>query len=180
MHPIHERARPGALLPSLVFECANGPPVDVGGPRERWTLFVVYRGRHCGRCKRYLNRLEAMRGDWEAAGFDIVTVSADTREKARSDVGEFGWSFPVCHDLDESAMRALSLHVSEPLGPDETDRNFAEPGTFCVRPDGRIHIMSVSNGPSARTDLTELLDGMKFTIEHAKPVRGTVGVGQTA
>lgn len=175
MHPIHERARPGAPLPNLVFECANGPPVDVGGPRGRWTLLVVYRGRHCGRCKRYLNALEAMRGEWEGAGFDIVAVSADTRAKARADVDEFGWTFPVCFGLDAHAMTALSLHVSEPLGPEEADRNFAEPATFCVRPDGRIQIMSVSNGPAARTDLAELLDGMKYTIEHDKPVRGTAG-----
>ena len=175
-HPIHERARPGAMLPRLVFERVDGAPVDVGGPRERWTLLIAYRGRHCGRCKRYLNALQEMLGDWEAAGFDVVAVSADTADEARADVREFGWTFPVCHGLDERAMRALSLHVSEPLSPDETDR-FAEPGTFCVRPDGRIQIMSISNGPAARTDLAELLDGMVFTIEHDKPPRGTVAGG---
>ena len=174
-HPVHERARPGAMLPRLVLERVGGPAVDVGGERERWTLLVIYRGRHCGRCKRHLDGLEAMRGDWEAAGFDVVAVSADTREKARADVEEFGWTFPVCHGLDAHAMRALSLHVSEPLGADETDRPFAEPGTFCVRPDGRIQIMSVSNGPAARTDLAELLDGMEHAIEHDKPPRGTAG-----
>ena len=172
-HPVHERARPGGPLPRLVLERVGGGTVDVGGPRERWTLLIVYRGRHCGRCKRHLNRLEAMKSDWEAAGFDVVAVSADTAEKARADVEEFGWSFPVGHGLDAHAMRALSLHVSEPPGSIEIDMIWIEPGTFCVRPDGSIQIMSISNGPAARTDLDELLDGMVFTIEHGKPARGT-------
>ena len=174
-HPVHERARPGGPLPRLVFERVGGDPVDVGGPRERWTLLVVYRGRHCGRCKRYLNGLEAMKTDWEGAGFDVVAVSADSAEKARADVEEHGWSFAVCHGLDERAMRALSLFASDPLDAGETDRRFAEPGVFCVRPDGSIQILSISNGPAARTDLAELLDGMRFTIEHDKPARGTAG-----
>ena len=60
------------------------------------------------------------------------------------------------------------------LTPDETDRRFAEPGVFCIRPDSTVQIAAISNGPSARPDLEELLDGMKFTIEHDKPARGMV------
>lgn len=172
---MHERARPGAPFPRLVFERVGGGAVDLGGARERWTLLVVYRGRHCGRCKRHLNGLEAMKVDWESAGFDVVAVSADSAERARADVEEFDWSFAVCHGLDEHAMRALSLHVSEPLEGEDVGGRFAEPGTFCVAPDGTIRIMSISNGPAARTDLAELLDGMRFAIEHGKPARGTAG-----
>lgn len=55
----------------------------MGGVKDRWTLLVVYRGKHCGRCKPYLNKLQGMKAAWEDAGFDIVTVSADPIEKAR-------------------------------------------------------------------------------------------------
>jgi len=112
--------------------------------------------------------------EWHDAGFDIVTVSADPEEKAKSDVEEFGWTFDVGYDLSEAQMQALNLCISDPLTPDETDRRFAEPGIFCIRPDGTIQIAAISNGPSARPDLTELLDGMIFTIEHDKPARGQV------
>ncbi len=74
-------------------------------------------------------------------------------------------------------MVQLGLYVSEPLTPDETDRRFAEPAVFCLRPDGTVQIAAISNGPSARPDLAALLDGMKFTIEHDKPARGMVRVG---
>jgi len=36
------------------------------------------------------------------AGFDVIAVSADSREKAQVDVAEFGWTFPAARpDLAE-------------------------------------------------------------------------------
>lgn len=163
----------GTAIPQMTFPTVHGEAVTVGGARDRWTLFVVYRGKHCGRCKPYLNKIEAMKADWQAAGFDIVAVSADPLEKARADVDEYGWSFPVGYDLTESQMRELGLYISAPLSPDETDRNFAEPGVYCIRPDGTALLIAVSNGPSARPDLDQLLDGMIFTIKNERPPRGT-------
>ena len=71
-------------------------------------------------------------------------------------------------------MAELGLFVTEPLSPTETDRRFAEPGTFVIRPDGSILLISISNGPSARPELSELLDGMIFTKQNDRPPRGTV------
>lgn len=163
----------GGPLPAMSFSKLGGGSLDVGGMRYGWSLFVVYRGKHCGRCKKYLNGLEAMKSDWEAAGFDIAVVSADPEEKAAADKAEYGWSFDIGYGLSEAQMRELGLYVSDPLSRDETDRRFAEPGIFCVRPDGSIQIAAISNGPAARPDLAELLDGMIFTINNDKPARGT-------
>lgn len=146
--------------------------MSIGSPRDRHTLFVVYRGKHCGRCKRYLTALDDMAAEWEDAGFDLVVVSADPEAKAQADHAEFGWGFDLGYDLSEAQMRALGVYVSDPLSPDETDRRFAEPAVFCVRPDGVIQIVCLSNGPAARPDLAELLDGMKFNIAHERPARG--------
>ncbi len=140
----------------------------------RWQLVVVYRGKHCGRCKKYLNGLEKMQSAWHDAGFDIAVVSADSRAKAQADVAEFSWTFPIYSELSEDSMQALGVYISDPLTPDEADGRFAEPAVFCLRPDGTVQIAAISNGPSARPDLAELLDGMEFTIEHGKPARGTV------
>lgn len=163
----------GGPLPAMSFSKLGGGSIDVGGLRDGWSLFVVYRGKHCGRCKKYLSGLEAMKSDWEAGGFEIAVVSADPEEKAAADKAEYGWSFDIGYDLSEVQMRELGLYVSDPLTPDETDRRFAEPGIFCIRPDGTIQIAAVSNGPAARPDLAELLDGMIFTINNDKPARGT-------
>ena len=163
----------GGQMPQMSFAKFGGGELSVGGPRERYTLFVVYRGKHCGRCKKYLAILDEMRGDWEAAGFDVVVVSAYPLEMLQADVYEFGWTFDVGHDLSEAQMRELGVYISDPLSPDETDRRFAEPAIFCVRPDGVIQIVCLSNGPAARPELAELLDGMKFNIAHNRPARGT-------
>lgn len=163
----------GGQMPEMSFPRLGGGEISVGGVRERHTLLIVYRGKHCGRCKKYLSAFEDMQGDWDAAGFDIAVVSADRLEKVEADVAEFGWTFPLGFDLSEAQMRALGLYVSDPLSPDETDRRFAEPGVFCVRPDGAIQVVCISNGPAARPDLAELLDGMKFNIAQNRPARGT-------
>jgi len=164
----------GGTFPSFDITLTNGDIHSVGAANGQWRLVIVYRGKHCGRCKKYLNQLEKMQSEWHDAGFDIVAVSADPLEKAQQDIAEFGWTFPVGYGLEESTMRSLGGYVSDPLTPDETDRRFAEPAVFCLRPDASVQISAISNGPSARPDLVELLDGMAFPIKHDKPPRGTV------
>jgi len=164
----------GSILEHTSFPKLGGGELSIGGARENWTLLVVYRGKHCPRCKKYLNILNDMSNQWVEAGFDIAVVSADPEEKARADQDEFGWVFDLGYGLQEEQMAALGLYVTEPLSPSETDRRFAEPGTFVVRPDGRVLLISISNGPSARPELTELLDGMIFTKDNDRPPRGTV------
>lgn len=168
------KPKAGQKLPEFTVNTPTGDTLNLGGNTDGWQLLIVYRGKHCGRCKPYLNQVEAMQPRWNAAGFNVVAISADTAAKAAADIAEYGWSFPVGCDLDEPTMHALGLYVSDPLTPDETDRRFAEPAVFCLRADGTVQIAAISNGPSARPDLEALLDGMVFTIENEKPARGTV------
>ncbi|NNJ66626.1 MAG: redoxin domain-containing protein, partial [Boseongicola sp.] len=150
----------------------TGETITIGAPKDRWTLLIVYRGRHCPKCKAYLNKLQAMLPAWTAV-MDLVVVSADTREKAEADATEFGWSFPLAYGLTEAQMRELGLYVSDPLSEAETDTRFAEPGTFAIRPDGTLMLVDISNGPAARPDLDVLLSGMQFNIDNDRPTRGT-------
>ncbi|WP_298818985.1 redoxin domain-containing protein [uncultured Roseibium sp.] len=146
--------------------------ITVGQPKDRWTMLFVYRGKHCPRCKRFLNKLNAALDNWTNV-LDVVVVSADSEDKARADQQEFGWNFELCYGMSEAQMRSLGLYVSAPLSEAETDKLFAEPGSFGIRPDGTLMLVDISNGPAARPDLEELLDGMKFNIENNRPVRGT-------
>lgn len=165
---------PGSTLAPMRFARVGGGEITVGGPREAWTLLVVYRGKHCPRCKSYLGKLDQMRGDWQAAGFEIAVVSADPEHKAEADRAEFGWGFDLGYGLSRDQMEALGLYVSQPLSDAETDQPFAEPGVFVIRPDGSLLLIALSNGPSARPDLAELLDGMIFTKKNDRPPRGTL------
>jgi peroxiredoxin len=164
----------GQPIPEVTFNLVHDGSMSIGKPVDHWTLLVVYRGKHCPRCKKYLNTLQSMQADFLQAGIEVIAVSADTQERASADVSEFGWTFPVGYGLTETDMRLLGLYITEPLSPDEAPARFAEPGVFCLRPDAEIQIVSISNGPAARPDLTELLDGLKFNITNNRPTRGTV------
>ena len=164
----------GEILPQFSAKSVEtGKQIEIGGGSGKWELIIVYRGKHCGRCKKYLNILQNIQASWYEAGFEIKTVSADSREKAQQDIAEFGWTFPIACEMQVDDMRKLGLYISEPLSPDEADGIFAEPAVFVVRPDGSIQIVAISNGPSARPDLAELLDGSIFNIENDRPARGT-------
>ncbi len=171
---VNKKPDAGKSLPAFEAKRLDGSALHFSGTTDGWFLLIVYRGKHCGRCKKYLNILQGMQSQWRESGFGILAVSADSLEKANSDVTEFGWTFDVACELAESDMERLGLYISDPLTPDETDRRFAEPAVFCIRPDNTVQIAAISNGPSARPDLAELLDGMQFTIAHDKPARGMV------
>ena len=156
----------------LSFPNVSGGTTEIGQTKDRWTMVFVYRGKHCPRCKRFLNKLQAVLSDWTAV-MDVVVVSSDTKEKALADQKEFGWTFDLAYGMTEPQMRSLGLFVTEPLSEAETTGLFAEPGAFGIRPDGTLMLVDISNGPAARPDLEELLDGMKFNIENNRPARGT-------
>lgn len=166
------KPRVGAQVDQLSFPAVGGGLTSIGQPKDRWTMLFVYRGRHCPRCKRFLNKLNEALSHWVDL-MDVVVVSADPREKALADKEEFGWEFNLCYGLTESQMRSLGLYLSEPLSEAETSQLFSEPGAFAIRPDGTLMLVDISNGPAARPDLEELWDGMKFNIENNRPVRGT-------
>lgn len=167
-------ARPavGTLFPEMTFPKVGGGQLSVAGQRDRWSMLIVYRGRHCPKCKAYLGKLSNMIGAWDKM-LDVVVVSADPLEKAMADVAEFGWAFDLGYGLTEDQMSQLGLYVSDPLSEAETDARFAEPGTFAFKPSGELMLVDISNGPAARPDLDMLLGGMQFNIENDRPVRGT-------
>lgn len=164
----------GVVFPATTVSLTTGGTIELGRPGEHWTLIVIYRGKHCGRCKKYLNTLQSMQADWKHAGFDIVTLSADSLARAQDDIEQFGWDFPVGYNLSETDMRRLGLYISDPLDDNEAQGRFAEPAIFVLRPDATIQIVAISNGPAARPALDELLDGMIFTKNNNKPPRGMV------
>ncbi len=166
------RPQPGRALPNIRLPLASGGEFVLGEKRAGWLLAIVYRGRHCPRCKPYLSKLQKLLPDLAALGVEVLAVSADPLERASADVEEFGWTFPVGYDLSLDGMRALGVYISNPNGPQETDRPFAEPAVFVVRPDGLLQIVGLSNAASCRPDLELLIDGIKGIQSRGLPIRG--------
>ncbi|MEM8550815.1 MAG: redoxin domain-containing protein [Pseudomonadota bacterium] len=168
----HTRAAPGQPMPAITVPLLGGATVSTADG-EGWRMLIVYRGRHCPRCKRYLAKLEAMLPDFQETGVDILVTSADPADKAMSDRDEFGWTFPLGHSLSLEDMATLGLYASDPASAAETDRPYAEPGLFAVNPDGLLHVVGISNAASCRPDLDVVLDGIKGIQTRGLPIRGT-------
>ena len=50
---------------------------------------------------------------------------------------------------------------------------FAEPGTFAVNAEGKLHLIEISNTPFNRADLAELLETVEWIQAENYPIRGT-------
>ena len=55
----------GRPLGPMSFNHVDGGTRSIGEGGDRWSVLFVYRGKHCPRCKRYLNKLEAALPAWQ-------------------------------------------------------------------------------------------------------------------
>lgn len=165
----------GSAFPQITVPLVSGGNVTLGAPKadDKWTLIVVYRGRHCPLCVKYLARLEELQADLNDKGADVVAVSGDGIEKAKDQVVLGSLTIPVAFGLTIEQMQEMGLYISSPRSPEETDQPFPEPGLFVLRPDGVIQILDISNAPFARPDLSLIARGIEMGREKAYPIRGT-------
>jgi peroxiredoxin len=172
----NEKLAAGAKFPEITLPLVSGNTVTLGdgnNKEDRWQLVVVYRGKHCPICKRYLATLEELKAEFDVEGIDVIAISGDGLEKAAAQVDEGALTFPVAYDLSLEQMVELGLYISDPRSSAETDRPFPEPALFAIRPDNTLQIIDISNAPFARPELGAILKGLRFIREKGYPVRGT-------
>ena len=162
----------GTALPQITVPKLGGGDMTLG-QGDGWQMVVVYRGKHCPLCKKYLGQIEGMKSEFGDLGVSISAVSGDPEEKAKPFIEEAGFTGPVGYDLSLAQMKELGLYISDPRSPEETDRPFAEPALFVINPDGKAQIVDISNAPFARPELATLKGGLQFVMGNDYPVRGT-------
>ena len=167
----------GTKFPNINATLLNGENVLLSQPNgdKDWKLVLVYRGRHCPLCTKYLNELEQHIQTLYDAGFDIIAVSGDSKEQLVDHLEKLNVSFPVAYGLTEEQMRELGLYISIPRSEKETNHNFSEPGLFVINQDGNIQVVDISNNPFVRPSLPEFVSGINW-IRNPKnnyPIRGT-------
>ncbi len=168
----------GDKFPEIKVKTLNGEEVTLGVPKNgaTWQMVVVYRGKHCPLCTKYLAAIADMKEDFLKAGVDIIAVSTDTEEKAKAQaLDKLGLTFEVGYDLTIEQMIELGVYISNPRSPQETDRPFAEPGLFVVNEDFNLHVVDISNNPFVRPELNALLSGLNWIRDPSNnyPIRGT-------
>ncbi|MBB1273250.1 redoxin domain-containing protein [Psychromonas sp. SR45-3] len=173
----HSAIKAGSLFPSTVVTGVEGEAVDISQISENadWRMVIVYRGKHCPLCTKYLNLLETYKERFAKNGVEIVAVSADSKEQLEIHLPALEISFPIYHGLSIEQMKALGVYISDPRSEKETDHAFAEPGLFVINEKGKVQLLDISNGPFSRPDLAVLAGGLEFikAPENDYPIRGT-------
>ena len=163
----------GGNMPEITLPAVGGGEAKIGGIRDGWQMIFIYRGLHCPICKNYAAKVNALKDKFDELNTDILFVSGDNVEKAKSFVVEVGLSVPVAYDLSVGQMFELGLYVSDPR-PNETDRPFPEPGLFLVNEKGHAHIVDISNAPFVRPEPELIIRGIAHIKKNDYPIRGTL------
>ena len=167
----------GDTFPELTATNLAGETTDIGKPNADadWRLVVVYRGKHCPMCTKYLNKLEGYVDQLKELSVDVVAVSADSEEQLREHSEKLDVSFPLYYGLTLDQLESLGVYISNPRSEQETDHRFPEPGMFIVNQDNKLHVVDISNNPFVRPELDTLIAGITFlkNPENNYPIRGT-------
>ena len=172
-----EKLHAGADFPALPVNSQDDVAVDISKPTgdADWRMVVVYRGRHCPMCTKFLNSLAGYRQRLLDIGIDIAAVSGDSKEQLEDHLTRLDVNFPLFYGLALEQMQDLGLYVSIPRSEQETDHNFPEPGLFVINGDGQVQVVDLSNNPFARPDLEIFVSGLEWirNPENNYPIRGT-------
>ena len=165
-------------VPSTEVPTLDGDSWSVAGSSpENFTLVVFYRGLHCPICSGYLRELDRNLDEFRNRGVDVVVISSDDEERARS--AREKWkldNLKIGHSLDIDKAREWGLFISTGHGKTsagvEEPALFSEPGLFLVRPDCTLYASSVNTMPFARPHFDELLKALDFIVAKDYPARG--------
>ena len=168
----------GAEFQALPVTDNDDATVDISKPTgdADWQMVVVYRGRHCPMCTKFLNRLAEVRQRLLDIGIDMAAVSGDSKAQLENHMEKLDVNFPLFYGLTEEQMKKLGLYISIPRSEQETDHNFAEPGLFVINADGRLQVVDLSNNPFARPDVEIFVSGLEWirNPDNNYPIRGTL------
>ncbi len=172
-----EKLHAGTDFPALPVNGRDDTVVDISKPAgdADWQMVVVYRGRHCPMCTKFLNGLAGFRRRLLDIGIDIAAVSGDSKEQLDDHMTRLDVNFPLFHGLTLEQMQDLGLYISVPRSEQETDHDFAEPGLFVINADGQLQVVDLSNNPFARPDLEIFVSGLEWirNPDNNYPIRGT-------
>lgn len=164
---------PDAEVPSLSVPLVSGGTFTLSERSpEMFTMVLFYRGLHCPVCKSYLEKFDGLFSGYKDAGFDVVAVSMNDEATAKETREKWDIpNVPIAYGLSEDTARAWGLYISNNINESEA-KVFCEPGTFWIRPDGRLYLADVSNMPWPRPDLEFLLSKVAVVKERNYPARG--------
>ncbi len=166
----------GEKFPDINTPKFGGGELVLGKPAGDcdWQMVVVYRGKHCPLCTRYLKELNELVAQYNELKVDVVAVSCDSKERAEEQLELVSPKYDVGYGLTVEQMQQLGLYISNPR-PNEWDQPFAEPGVFIINAEGNLQVIDISNTPFTRPSLESMIRGIRFirNPDNNYPIRGT-------
>jgi len=164
---------PRKPVPELDVALTNGGTWTLSEEAgENFTMIVVYRGLHCPICKSYLQALQEHLPKLRDQGVNVVAISSDTEERAKSAQSEWGVDkVTIGYDWSIEEARKWGLYVSSGISDKEPDQ-FIEPGLFLIRPDGTLYFASIQTMPFARPTFDDVVGALDFVLKKDYPARG--------
>jgi hypothetical protein len=121
----------------------------------------------------YLSKLNELTDMAEDGGVNVVAVSMDPENRATQTKSEWELAnLDIAYGATADDVRNWWLYLSTAIKDTEIPQ-FAEPGLFWVRPDGRLYLIDISNMPWSRPDVEFLLSKVQFSMDSSYPARGT-------
>lgn len=162
-----------AHAPPLSFSLVDGGVWSLAEQSpDSFSVVVFYRGVHCPLCNTYLSEFDARLNDFQAAGANVVAVSADDAERAKRAKTEWMLErLPIGYGLRTDDARQWGLFISRSIREGEP-REFFEPGLFLVKPDGTLFYGAITSAPWGRPPVEHVLFGIKAAVRRGTPARG--------
>ncbi|MBJ7882835.1 redoxin domain-containing protein [Gelidibacter salicanalis] len=164
--------KPRTKTPELTINLVNDTKWSLSDQKpENFTRLVVYRGKYCPICKKYLQTIQKHIKAFSEKGVNVIAISSDSEKRAKATYEEWkvkdlpiGYNFPI------TDARTWGLAISK--GIKEEPEEFIEPALFLIRPDQTLYTSSIQTMPFARPEIEDLLKSIDFIIKEAYPARG--------
>lgn len=138
---------------------------------ENFTLLVVYRGKHCPVCKKYLETIQKHLEDFSEKGVNVIAISSNSEKLAKSSYEAWKVSdLPIGYGFPIEEARKWGLHISK--GIKDEPEMFIEPAIFLIQPDQTLYASSIQTMPFARPEIGDLLKAIDFVVKENYPARG--------
>lgn len=168
----------GHLTPRQPVPAFSIPTLDHGTwtlaeqTPENFSILFFYRGLHCPICRNQLRDLERNLDKFAELGINIIAISSDSEERARTSQQEWELSnLTIGYGLSLDTAREWGLFVSNSI-KDSEPTQFSEPGMFIIRPNGELFASQIASMPFARALTKGLIGNLEWAIENDYPGRG--------
>lgn len=174
---MQNRPTPGRKAPRLQLRrVKRGGAVEPWGLQDRHpkshTMVVFYRGHHSEICRRQLRELDSMYDRFAEKGVEVMAVSMDHAELARTTIEEDDLrKIPVGHGLTHDEAVSWGLFLSTAIKDSEPEE-FCEPATYLIDQDGYVYAAWIQSLEFARPRFEDVLEGIEFIHREHYPPRG--------